>query len=58
MSHTFRSPFLAVLLLTGVNALAQGDCLPGGVLEPLDTWQTVSGTYWANDWAIYEVTMY
>lgn len=53
-----RSNFLLTLFVficSGVRA--QFPCTPQAVLNPLDTWQTVSGSYGANEWAIYEVTM-
>jgi hypothetical protein len=38
------------------GAIAQADCLPGGSLQPLDTWQTVQGGYDAGGWTIYQVS--
>lgn len=40
--------FLAVFLIMAAKTLAQAGCNPVDALEPLDTWQTVSGGYAAD----------
>lgn len=56
MSRTIFT--LLVLLTITWRATAQAECLPADTIEPLDTWQTVSGNYPDGGWIIYEVTMF
>lgn len=52
-----RSLVLWSFMHLSAAAGAQVLCLPSEVLLPVDSWQTVSGSYGVDGWAIYEVTM-
>jgi len=54
---SIRIPVLVALLITAGITHAQPDCEPIGSLEPLDTWQTISGSYEDGGWVIYSVVM-
>jgi hypothetical protein len=52
-----RILFLPVMIFIAGNCFAQPECIATAVLEPLDTWQTMTGFYESGGWMIYEVTM-
>lgn len=49
---------LALTLAWIPNILKAQDCVPTASLVPLDTWQTIEGSYEEGGWAIYEMPMY
>jgi len=51
--------FLLILTALVIGTVrAQEDCVPTASIEPLDTWQTVSGEYDADGWMIFDAEFF